>query len=123
MAAALDPDDRSLARLYQGRSQISEVLGDFERARGDLESALKFAQGSGDELLVWRILLDLGNLWTSRNYHEAGDYYEKALEIARRLDDSHLLASSLNRMGNWNANAEHPRQAITLHREALEIIE
>ena len=119
----LTPDDITLAQLYHGRGPISEVLGDFDGARNDLETALKIARRAGDDLLVWHILLDLGNLWTSRDYSEAGDYYEKALDLARSLADHQILARSLNRVGNWNANAEHPQQAITFHREALEIIE
>ncbi len=116
-------EDVSLALLHHERGLILEVLGEFEEARTDLEIALQIARSAGDDTLVWRLLLDLGNLWTSRDYVEARDYYEEALQLARNLDDPEALARNLNRLGNWYANAEHPQQAITFHQEALEIIE
>ncbi|MDX1415144.1 MAG: adenylate/guanylate cyclase domain-containing protein [Candidatus Promineifilaceae bacterium] len=119
----LTPNDHSLARLYQERGQIFSLLGDFDQALEDLQQALDLAQAAQENMLVWRVLLDLGNLWTSRDYHNAGDYYERALDLARQLHDPQILSRSLNRMGNWNANAEHPQQAADFHREALAIIE
>jgi tetratricopeptide (TPR) repeat protein len=39
------------------------------------------------------------------------------------MDDPAVLASSLNWMGNWHANAEDPLRAVEYHQEALEIVE
>jgi tetratricopeptide (TPR) repeat protein len=119
-------DAASLAELRRGRGLSCEVLGEFGRARDDLEAALGIARAAGGpdgEQVEWRVLLDLGKLWASRDYNQTRDYFESALELARRMDDPAALAGSLNWMGNWYANAEHPRKAAQFHQEALEICE
>lgn len=116
-------DAASQARLYRGRGLACKTLGEFECARGDLEAALKIAHTAGERQLEWRLLLDLGKLWASRDYKQTHDYFERALKLARRIDDATVLAGSLNWMGNWHANAENPIRAATYHQEALEIFE
>jgi tetratricopeptide (TPR) repeat protein len=65
----------------------------------------------------------LGKLWASRDHNQARDYFEVALELARRIDDPAFLAVSLNWMGNWHANDEIPIRAMEYHQEALNIFE
>jgi adenylate cyclase len=84
LAERVPLDAATLARLHRGRGLARETLGEFERARADLE---------------------------------------RALELARLLDDPAALAGSLNRVGNWYLNAESPGRAIAYHQEALEICE
>ena len=44
--------------------------------------------------------------------------------MARGLDDRGALATSLNRLGNWEANAtERPQDGLARHQEALAIFE
>jgi tetratricopeptide (TPR) repeat protein len=73
--------------------------------------------------LRWQALVDLGRLWTARDYRRAHEYFQDALDLARRMGDPAALAASLNWMGNWHLNAEDPRAAIAHHREALEVFE
>ncbi|MEA3336134.1 MAG: tetratricopeptide repeat protein [Chloroflexota bacterium] len=73
--------------------------------------------------MEWRAFLDLGKLWASRDYNQARDCFEAALELARRMDEPAFLADSLNWMGNWHGNAENPLTAAEYHQEALEIVE
>lgn len=119
--SALNP--LSVARLRRGRGLAYVTLGDFDRARDDLETALKIAQGDGDRYLEWRLLVDLGKLWASRDYERTRDCFERALHLARDMNDATVLAGSLNWMGNWYANAENPVRAAELLEEALEIFD
>ncbi len=109
--------------LYRARGQAYDALGDFERARDDYATALDMAHGSGDQRAEWQALLDLGFLWASRDYKQTGDYFGRALELARRIGDQPTLAYSLNRVGNWRLNIEQPLEALRCHQEALSIFE
>jgi tetratricopeptide (TPR) repeat protein len=119
----VSPDAVSLARLHRGRGLASEKVGEFDRARADHDAILQIAWAAGERRVEWRALLDLGKLWASRDYNLARGYLERALELARLMDDPEVLASSLNWMGNWHANAEDPATAVAYHQEALDIVE
>ena len=107
------------ASLYRARGLAYEILGDFERARADQETALQYAHDASDRHVEWQVLLDLGLLWAGRDYARTGDYYQRALALARTLDDPVALAHSLNRLGNWYLNVEQPHKALRCHQEAL----
>jgi DNA-binding CsgD family transcriptional regulator len=107
------------ASLYRARGLAYETQGDFERARADQETALQLAHDASDRHGQWQALLDLGFLWAGRNYAQSGDYYQRALALARTMDDPATLAHSLNRLGNWNLNVEQPQAALRCHQEAL----
>jgi DNA-binding CsgD family transcriptional regulator len=113
----------SLAHLHRGRGLAYDSLGEFEQARADLEVALAQARAAEDRAAEWRVLLDLGKLWASRNYAQTGEYFQHALDLARTLDDPAMLARSLNRVGNWHLNIDQPREALHCHQEALAIFQ
>jgi DNA-binding CsgD family transcriptional regulator len=107
--------------IYRSRALAWDLLGDFEGARADHEAALGAARAAGDGAAEWQALLDLGFLWTGRDYARAGDYLRRALALARTLDDPIRLATSLNRVGNWRLNVEQPHEALPYHHEALAV--
>jgi DNA-binding SARP family transcriptional activator/Flp pilus assembly protein TadD len=119
LAGKLQLDVASLADLQRGRGLAYEALGEFEHARDDHEKVLQVARTGGDCQLEWRANLDLGKLWASRDYRKSLDYYERALNVARGIDDQKALVESLNWMGNWYANAEDSIRATAYHQEAL----
>jgi adenylate cyclase len=123
VAERVSPDPVSLAELYRGRGLACETLGEFDRARADHKASLQIARATGERRVEWRALLDLGKLWASRDYTRARDHFERALDLARRMDDPAVLAGSLNWMGNWHANAEESLTAVAYHQEALELVE
>jgi predicted ATPase len=105
--------------LYRARGLAYETLGDFEQARADFETTLQLANAASDRHAEWQVLLDLGLLWAGRDYVQSGDYYQRALALARTMDDPSTLAHSLNRLGNWHLNVEQPQEALRCHQEAL----
>src|SRR5579884_2889855 len=109
--------------LHRQRGLAYEILGEFESARRDHETALALARAAGDPHAEWRSLLDLGLLWAGQSYEQTGAYVSQALELARSMGDSWALARSLNRYGNWLANRERPGEARQCHMEALAIFE
>jgi DNA-binding CsgD family transcriptional regulator/tetratricopeptide (TPR) repeat protein len=109
--------------LYRRRGQAFDILGDFERAREDYETALSAAQAAGDQPAAWQALLDLGLLWASRDYARTGDYCRQALDLARAMGDAAAIGHSLNRLGNWLMNSGQPFEALDYHRQALDVFE
>jgi class 3 adenylate cyclase/tetratricopeptide (TPR) repeat protein len=65
-------------RLLEARAGVAAVLGDFERARGDLESALALAEALGAPTVRGRLLWTLGALWGGHKD------YQKGIELTRR---------------------------------------
>jgi DNA-binding NarL/FixJ family response regulator len=123
VAARHLPAAPPVAYLYRARGLAYDTLGDFEQARADLETALALAHAGDKRSGEWQALLDLGQLWASRNYAQTGDYFRRALALARTLDDPAPLARTLNRVGNWHLNMERAPDALRCHREALAIFQ
>lgn len=111
------------ASLYRARGQAHELLGEFERARADYEQALHLSQEAHDGQMEWQGLSDLGFLWASRDYTQAGQLFRRALELARALSDPRLQAMSLNRLGNWFVNTGQSAEGLQVHQQALQIFE
>jgi DNA-binding CsgD family transcriptional regulator len=114
---------RPPGKLFRARGLAYEAVGEFQRARADLETALNQAQAEEDWQAEWQTLLDLGMLWAGQDYAKTGLYYQRAFELARSANDQKALAHSLNRVGNWHLNVEHPTDAHGYHQEALGIFE
>jgi len=112
-----------ISELHRARGQCYEILGDFTAARDDYLRVLEMAQKVHDQNMEWQSLLDLGYLLTGLDYNQAGDYLDRALALARIMDDSFVLARTLNRVGNWLMNLEEPLKGQEYHREALSIFQ
>ena len=121
--AASELSEPPPASLYRARGQAYELLGEFERARADYEQALHLSQEAHDGQMEWQGLLDLGFLWASRDYSQAGQWFRRALDLAQALADPLLHARSLNRLGNWLANTGQVEEAIHTHQLALRMFE
>jgi predicted ATPase/class 3 adenylate cyclase/Tfp pilus assembly protein PilF len=110
-------------RLLRARGQVHEKMGDFDSAHADYEQALNQAHQQADQHSEWQSLIDLGFLWSSRDYGQTGVYFQQALALARALNDERLLAKTLNRVGNWHMNIEQSYQALDYHNEAQRLFE
>jgi predicted ATPase/class 3 adenylate cyclase len=111
------------AQALRALGLIADATGDGQRGVMLVEASQQRFQALGDRQGEWQTLLDLSLLWAARDYGEAGRYAEQALAVAREAGDPVMIARSLNRLGNWQANREHPQEAIARHEEALRILE
>jgi serine/threonine protein kinase/predicted ATPase len=109
--------------IYRLRGQAHQTLGDFENARLDYETTLQLARDAGDQQGEWQALMDLSFLWAERDYAQTGAYCQRALVLARGMDDPITLAHTLNRLGNWHVNIEQPSEALHYHNEALTLFQ
>jgi tetratricopeptide (TPR) repeat protein/class 3 adenylate cyclase len=116
-------DAVSEANLHRGRGRAYQMKGDFDQSRADYETGQQVAHNADESQMEWRAIIDLGKLWASRDYQRTHDYFEDALDLARRMGDQGILGGSLNWMGNWHANNENPLKAIAYHQEALKIFD
>ncbi|MGI8857833.1 MAG: helix-turn-helix transcriptional regulator [Thermomicrobiales bacterium] len=123
LGAAWQLDRSPPAALYRARGQAYETLGEFERARSDHETALASAHAGGDRQAEWQSLMDLGYLWAGRDYQRTGEFFRRAADLARTLDDPLVYARSLNRLANWHVNTGETAEALPIHHEALAIFE
>jgi predicted ATPase len=123
LAAAADTPPAMRAKALRALGVIADAAGHRERALALFEESLQLSRAHDDRDGEWATLLDLSLHWASRDYGEAGRYAETALAVAREVANRTMIARSLNRLGNWQLNIEHPRDAFTLHQEALGILE
>ena len=107
----------------RGRAHARESLGDFDGARTDHEAVLESARHGTSRVDEWQALIDLGFLWQSRDLERTGQYYQHALELARNLGDSVILAQSLNRVGYWRWNRGQFREGLSCHQQALALFQ
>ncbi len=99
--AGLGPEPR--IRLLEARADVSAVLGDFERARSDLESALALAEALGEPTVRGRLLWTLGALWGGHKD------YQKGIELTRRA------VAMIESAGDRRAVAEARAQLGVMH--------
>jgi DNA-binding NarL/FixJ family response regulator len=109
------------AGLLHARGRTFDAIGDFAAAHADYASALAAAEATGDQASALASLLDLGLLWSGRDYDQAHSWLLRAVALARAMDDAAALAGALNRLGNWHANREELDDALRCHDEALAI--
>ncbi len=107
----------------RGRAQAYEILGEFDSARIDYEGALESARQAAQRRDEWQSLIDLGFLWQSRAWARSGEYFELAHSLARSLEETALIAESLNHMGYWGAHGGHFREAQSDHQQALQLFQ
>jgi DNA-binding CsgD family transcriptional regulator len=109
--------------LYLARGHAYEILGDFDHARDDYELGLQLARAAQDGAGEWQSLLALGRLWASRDYQQTGALFRRALDLAQRIGEPHMLARSMNRLGNWHVNTGEASEGQRLHEQALTLFE
>lgn len=105
------------------RAHLHELLGEFEPAEADFEAALDQARSDGNMQEQRQALLDLGYLWTGRDYVRSLEFFEQAMQLADRLEDPIARAQTLNRIGNVHFNRDQPAASLPYHEEALKVYE
>lgn len=122
-AAGEDGDPATRVALLRGRGRVRDLLGDLDGARTDLEEALGIATGAELSDEEWSTLIALGVSLAATDYERTGATFRRALDVARAAGNPDMIATSLNRYGNWHVNASDPARGIALHEEALGLFE
>lgn len=104
------------------RGHAYEQIGGFDGALANYQAAINGARARGDSSAECQALLDLGWLWTNRDYARSGGYFERAVDLARSIGDPVRLASTLNRVGNWSTHVVEPASGLPYHLEALAVL-
>jgi DNA-binding CsgD family transcriptional regulator len=110
-------------RMYQARGRAYETLGQFAQAQADYDRALQAAHAAGNLAAEWPILIDIGILWTGREYAQTGAWFTRALDLANTIGDARLRAHSLNRLGNWLTNVGRTTESLSTLHDALAAFE
>ncbi len=121
--AAQQLEDSIFLDLLLMRGAAYDILGEFQSALDDYESALKLAEQYGDHSTIWNTLIAVALLWASRDYNQVRVYCERALKVAEAIKDSRLIGHSLNRLGNWYLNTGQSYTALDYHKRALAVFE
>jgi tetratricopeptide (TPR) repeat protein len=103
--------------LYRKRGLAYATLGQYDLAHRDFETMLELVRAKRDRYLEWEALLDLGGLWTGREYDRAGAFFQQAFDLARDMGEPPAVARSLLQLGNWQANVERvdeARESLTM---------
>jgi predicted ATPase/class 3 adenylate cyclase len=110
------------AEVRLRRGEASEQLGSFAEAEPDYRSAAEWAERAGDRMLVARALAALAHLhWLQDRYDDGQRVLERALEAAREVGASNLIAKSLYTAGTIRFGRGEFREALELHREAVRV--
>jgi DNA-binding CsgD family transcriptional regulator len=109
--------------MHQARGRAYETLGQFTLAQADYDRALQAAHAADDPAAEWPILVDIGVLWTGRDYAQTGEWFTRALDLANTIGDPRLRAHSLNRLGNWLTNVGRTAESLSTLYDALAAFE
>ncbi|HXJ62155.1 MAG TPA: adenylate/guanylate cyclase domain-containing protein [Actinomycetota bacterium] len=105
-----------------GRGEAFEQLGSFPEAEPDYRAASESAEQARDRMLAARSLAALAHLhWLQDRYDDGQRVLEQALEAAREVGASNLIAKSLYTAGTIRFGRGEFREALELHQEAVRV--
>ncbi|HKZ06248.1 MAG TPA: AAA family ATPase, partial [Methylomirabilota bacterium] len=119
--AATERAGGAAAALLESRAEVHAILGDFERARADLEAALAHAEARSDAVAQGRVLGALAGLWGGhRDYARALTLAQESISALDRGGDRRALAEGRARLGimllNVGRGRESRRELEVAHR-------
>ena len=117
------PTDHSLiAEIALSRGEARELLGQFVEAQADYERALLGARAGAHGHLEARSLASLAHLhWLQDRFQEGETILANALDKARSVGDTELLARLLYTAGTLKFGRGQYREALPMHEEALRV--
>ncbi len=111
----------SIRDLYRARAWMLELLGEPEKALGDLEHVLEGARAAGDRASEMHVHNALGLHWHALDPQASRRCHERALALAEELGDEAGRVSALNRLSLVLANELEFADAVELGERALAI--
>lgn len=98
-------------------------MGQFHKAIGHCESALKIVTEQGDAAQQHHYMGVLGRVYSNSGQHErAIDLYQRAVTLAHKLGDYRNVGTYLGRLSVAYRRSGQVRQAIALYEEALPLL-
>jgi tetratricopeptide (TPR) repeat protein len=106
-ALRLTPDDHSdRFHILSSRSRVYDVLAQRENQRADTEAMLRLAESANDNTMLCDALIALANLFLVTENYFATEPAQRAVEIARNLQDPVREGLALRCVG-WSAWNRH----------------
>jgi class 3 adenylate cyclase/tetratricopeptide (TPR) repeat protein len=116
----LEPAER--IGLLEARAGVLAILGDFERARADLEAALALTESLGDAAARGRVLWTLGALWGGhKDYQKGIDLTRRAVTVIEASGDRGALAEARAQLGIMQLNLAQLAESRRELEEALRL--
>jgi len=113
-----------VGRLLEARAWVYEILGDFERARADLETGLEHAAARADTLTRGRLLGALGALWGGhRDYGKGLALVGESVATLAGVSDRRALAEARARLGVMLLNVARGAESLVELEAALRLFE
>ena len=114
------PDEKAAMALLA--SVFVERLGDYDRSIAYAEESLSHYQTTEDQTGLARTSLALAQAnWQQSDFENAKEFLKKALEIAKSINDSDLIAASLSLAGRIEYRLSNLDKALEYEKESLEL--
>jgi tetratricopeptide (TPR) repeat protein len=110
------------ANLRIGLARTLAFSGELDAAQQSLEQATQIVQAYGLEVIGAKVSLAYSAIYQLRGQNEeAVAFSQMALQIARRHNDSRIIASALERIGTYHLYHNRPEEAIESYQEAVTV--
>lgn len=97
-------------------------LENHKIAENHLRVSLKIHEAENDELGIANACISLGNALKDQGKTKASIiYYNRSLELAKKLDNNRLIAGNYNNLGNAYRRLKKHKEAVNYFLKALEI--
>jgi predicted ATPase len=117
-------EKETVARLHRKMANVLwEDVGDAEKAKGHHDEALKILEAEPESVELASLFEDMADMYYhTENMTKALSWTEKALELAKKLNDYGSIASSYVGLGRiTNSMSGDWKKAIECHEKALKI--
>lgn len=123
MSAGSEPT-ASWAKLREGVSWISMMVGDLTTAVSFGQAGLEIARAVGERRTVANVLNCLGAACHGEGFAQRGmDYFEESLALRKDLGDQTQIAATLNNMAECHRQLGQVEKARELYQECLRLLE
>lgn len=115
-------DNALIAEIALSRGEARELLGQFTDAQADYERSLAEARAAGHGHFEAQSMAALAHLyWLQDRFEEGEAILADALDKARSVGDTELLARLLYTAGTLKFGRGEYREALPMHQEALRV--
>ncbi|KAI8491204.1 Tetratricopeptide repeat protein 28, partial [Branchiostoma belcheri] len=118
-----EEDDNAMAKCiaYRNAALTYKILGNYDHAKSNYESANGLSAKSGSMLLQWMTTLELGELHQGQmgDPHTALWYYTQLLTLAEEMQDKEKVATAYRLVGMANDETGDHQSAIDWYQKTL----